>query len=177
MEILIEEYVKEITTKLLSELADDVELEFEREGDQYRINIVTKSPDVIYGQRGDVLSSVQHITRVLVHQRYKEDRTHFLLDVNNARKKREKYINESLPELAKSDVLTLGKTVVLGGLSSYERRIIHGMMTDVDGLETSSVGSGNDRRLLIRPTSQTGSQGMENAKIIDMNRLVSSLDD
>lgn len=163
--------VKQIISSVLDNISKPESYEFLREGDQWRINIVSKTPDDVYGHKGSLINSIQHLVRVITHKTYPDDRTHFLIDVNMMRKNREKYVNEEVPKMAQDDVLTLGKTVVINGLSSYERKIVHAMLVDVQGLGTTSVGKGNERKLLIRPDSDTGSLGMENSKVVDINQV------
>lgn len=165
----LEEVIHNITTPLLHE---KVGLEFSKEGDQWRINLVVKKDDHIIGEHKEILNSIQHIARVTMSKKFPGDRTHFILDVNKMRHNREEFLNKSVMDLANNHVLKAGQTLILLRLTSYERRLIHQMMTEVGGLETVSVGSGFERRLIIRPTSDTGSIGMDKAKVIDVNREI-----
>jgi len=47
-------------------------------------------------------------------------------------------------------VLQTGETVVLPYLGNFERFIIHDYLKDFEGIETKSVGEGQDRRLEIK---------------------------
>jgi predicted RNA-binding protein Jag len=59
----------------------------------------------------------------------------------------------NLKQLAKENaekVLQTGEPVVLPYLGNYERFIIHNYLKDFEGIETKSVGEGQDRRLEIK---------------------------
>jgi R3H domain len=64
-----------------------------------------------------------------------------------------------------------GKTVILIQLSGYERKLIHSFLSDSKGLNTSSIGEGMDRKLLIMPTSEFGTSGIDEALIINLDNL------
>ncbi len=167
----LQEVIEYIIEPLVKE---KVEMEFSKEGDQWRVNLVVrKKIEEIIGEYKEILNSIQHIARVTMSKKFPGDRTHFILDVNRSRYNREEFLNKTVMDLAEKHVLKIGQTLILLNLTSYERRLIHQMMTEVGGLETISVGSGHERRLIIRPTSDTGSISMEKAKVIDVNREIS----
>lgn len=59
----------------------------------------------------------------------------------------------NLKRLAKENaekVLQTGETIVMPYLNNYERFVIHNYLKDFDGVETKSVGEGQDRRLEIK---------------------------
>jgi predicted RNA-binding protein Jag len=76
-------------------------------------------------------------------------------------------ILQKIPHLAEYDVLEHGKTVIIVGLTSYERLQVHKLLQDTKGLNTTSVGGRGDRKLIIVPTSDIGSGGMESAKVVN----------
>lgn len=152
-------------------LSADFTTDIEKEGDQWRFNIVSKNTELLVGFEGDLLRSIQHLIRVLVHRKFPTDRTHFLIDVNNYRKNREYAISTKIPDIAISEVLSRGNTVILVGLSGYERLQVHKILAEIKGLNTSSVGPEDNRKLLIMPTSETGSGSMDSARIIHIDQI------
>jgi predicted RNA-binding protein Jag len=59
----------------------------------------------------------------------------------------------NLKRLAKENaekVLQTGETIVMPYMGNYERFIIHNYLKDFDGIETKSVGEGQERRLEIK---------------------------
>jgi spoIIIJ-associated protein len=163
--------ISKIINNIVTPICGPVELEYAKEGDQWRVNVVSPNGPELFGYKGELLNALQHLIRVLIHKQFVDDRTRFLLDVGMTRHRREDYINKQIPEMAKEEVLKNGTTYIVQNLSSYERRIIHGMLAEVKGLETLSVGDGYSRKLLIRPTTEIGSMGMDNSKIIDINAI------
>lgn len=171
-----EEFEKQLHTilKLLIEpMAPDPVIKITPEGDQWRVNINSDHNDLLVGYKGENVKAIQHITRVIIHKKFPEDKTHFLIDIGEYKRSREHIITSKITNLAEKEVSELGKTLILTGLSGYERKIIHGLLGDIKGIETTSVGESNNRKLLIRPTSGelSAGMGMDNAIVIDINKL------
>lgn len=171
MDQTLQTSITEIVKILVTPIVGEYDLEIIREGDQWRVDIKGENAVKLLGSKGEVLNAVQHILRVLVHNQVPKDRTHFIMDVNQIRSRREKFIAEEIPMMAKNEVLAVGMTVIIKNLSSYERRLIHQLLAEANGIETMSVGEGGNRKLLIRPTSDTGSLGIDNSKIVDIDAI------
>lgn len=167
------EFILKYLNLILQQVFEQYTVEIEKEAEQWRINInCDKSGEITENYEGEFLRSIQHVIRVLVHKQYPNDRTHFVLDFNTKRKSRSHAISVSIPEIAQTEVLTNGNTVILVGLSGYERLQVHRTLSEIKGLNTSSVGPQENRKLLIMPTSETGSSGMDKAKIVDIEQLL-----
>jgi predicted RNA-binding protein Jag len=156
---------------LVDPINPGAEIVIEREGDQWRVNLLVGTEEILVGKDGDVLRSIQHLARVLVHRKHSEDKSHFILDVNHYRKAREYAISNIIPQIAENDVLSQGHTIILVGLSGYERLQVHKILSEIKGLNTNSVGPEDNRKLLIMPTSETGSTSMEKAKIYHIDQI------
>jgi spoIIIJ-associated protein len=164
--------ITELITTIVRPLAGESEITFEKEGEQWRVNIKVKKKQLLIGYKDEVLSAIQHYVRVAAHKKNPQDRTHFILDIDGYKHQKEKILNEVIPGIAETEVLKNGKTVVLVGLNGYERLVIHKLLADVKSLDTTSVGNEPNRKMVIRPTSETGSVGIEDSKIIDINSLI-----
>jgi predicted RNA-binding protein Jag len=172
MQTELQNSIEKVLNQILPTLFSEYVLEFQKEADQWRILIYTEheNPDLQDSTR-DIIHSLQHYIRIYVHKLYPQDRTHFLIDINKYRVVREKKIKHTIPTIAEDKVLIQGKTVVLIGLSSYERMIIHNILDGIKGISTSSVGLGSQRKLLIMPNSETGAASMDNSIIINIDNL------
>jgi len=72
------------------------------------------------------------------------------LDVNGFRQRRTEQLDVLAGELAKS-IGTLGKSVVVAGLNSFERRVVHRALEKEKGVQTESEGFGAFRKLRLEP--------------------------
>ena len=78
------------------------------------------------------------------------DENKIKIDVENYRAKRE----ETLRQLARRTAeraLKYKRSVSLEPMPSHERRIIHSEVQRIEGVTTNSVGSENNRRVVVFP--------------------------
>lgn len=172
----LQEAIISVLSKILVNLDSSAEFEFLKEGTQWRINIKTNHEELYKDFRDKTLNSIQHLTRVLVHNIIPEDKSHFTIDLNLKRLRREQALTSRLPAIAKEEVLKTGRPVAVIGLNGYERKLIHDSLHDIAGLETVSFGVKPNRRLVIRPTGDTYStSGFENARFINIEEIEKDL--
>lgn len=130
----------------------DVKMTEPAQGEKY-ISITGDAAGVLIGHHGDTLDALQYLTNLAVNKKRgdsKRDYVKVTVDVENYRAKRE----ETLRALArrKADaVLKYGKSIMLEPMNPYERRIIHSEVQLIDGVSTNSVGTDNNRKIVIFP--------------------------
>lgn len=102
---------------------------------------------VIIGRRGETLDAIQYLVRLYMNKG-KENYKRVSINIGNYREKRA----ETLRELAKRNaakVLRNGRNAVLDPMNPYERRIIHTTIQEIEGVESHSVGSDSERKVVI----------------------------
>ena len=101
----------------------------------------------VIGRRGETLDAIQYLTRLVINKG-KDSYKRVSINAGNYREKRE----ETLRELAKknaSRVKKYGRNVCLDPMNPYERRIIHTTIQEIEGVDSHSIGSESDRRVVI----------------------------
>lgn len=169
----VEEKIRLFLNMILSSIDLEYTLEFLHEGEQWRVVVNLQNQDnaILVGEQGETLSALQHIIRTLVHKHLPEDKTHFIIDIAGYRKQREDILFEKIPDAVQNSVLAQGSTLVVVGLSSYERLLVHKILTDITGIQSMSVGGSTNRKLVVMPTTEVGSKGLEKAVIMDFSKL------
>lgn len=123
---------------------------YNEEGD-LEINVVGESAGILIGHHGDTLDALQYLVNLAANKRENGVRGDFIrvnLDVEGYRAKRE----EALRTLARRNaekVLKYKKSIMLEPMSPYERRIIHSEVQQIPGVSTNSIGSENNRKIVI----------------------------
>ena len=116
------------------------------------IEITGKGLGMLIGRHGDVLDSLQYLSNIVVGRYPKRADKHeyirIVLDIENYRSKREDTLKALARRMA-SKVLATGRNFTLEPMSSYERIIIHSEIQQVSGVHTFSVGTENNRRVVI----------------------------
>ncbi len=117
-----------------------------------RIEITGKGLGMLIGRHGDVLDSLQYLCNIVVGRYPKRSDKHeyvrIVLDIENYRAKREETLKALANRMA-SKVLATGRNFTLEPMSSYERRFIHSELQKLKGVHTFSVGTENNRRVVI----------------------------
>ncbi|MCI9529518.1 MAG: KH domain-containing protein [Angelakisella sp.] len=102
---------------------------------------------VIIGRRGETLDSIQYLSS-LVANRGEGDYIRINIDSGNYREKRERTLEALARKLANTAVRT-GKSTTLEPMNPYERRVIHGAVSQIKGATSSSIGVDPNRRVVI----------------------------
>ena len=115
------------------------------------VNIkTTDNSSFLIGQFGSNLQALQHILRIIVRKKT-EDKVKFIVDINSYRQEKNKSIIEQA-NLAAQQAVTEKRAVILRPMSSYERRIVHMELSKNSQIATESVGEGENRKVVVKPT-------------------------
>lgn len=115
------------------------------------IDIVLDTPDsgMVIGYHGDMLESLQLILALcLAKDRGEYQRVS--IEVGEYKKNRSDYLQQ-LAMSTKERVLSESREIALPELKSWERRIIHMLLSEDTEVLSESVGMGKDRTLVIKP--------------------------
>ena len=112
-------------------------------------NIVAPDVSILIGKNGRTIEALQNITRQMLNT---ELNTYyrFLIDVNDYKAQRK----VRLEKTAKYTAQEVAKTKVeahLEPMNSYERRIIHNVLTNSKDVITESEGEEPNRHVVIKP--------------------------
>jgi spoIIIJ-associated protein len=118
---------------------------------EFLINITGEESSALIGHHGDTLDSLQYLTNLAANRREEDEEgnyTRITVDVENYRAKREDTLRRLARRMA-DKALKYHKSVTLEPMNSYERRIIHSEIQGISGVTTNSIGSDNNRRVVI----------------------------
>lgn len=104
----------------------------------------------LIGERGKVLDSMQYLANTILNLGTDKNEQHaYTLEINGYRKKRQAEL-KALADDAAERVLANGENYEIKGLSSAERRQVHGLLSDYPKLETFSRGREPERHLVVK---------------------------
>ena len=124
-----------------------------REGDNDDKLIVIEGDGAgaLIGHHGDTLDSLQYLANLAANKKQAGEKREYVkitVDIEGYRAKRE----ETLRTLARRKaelVLKYKKSIMLEPMTPYERRIIHSEVQNVKGVSTNSIGSENNRKVVL----------------------------
>lgn len=123
--------------------------ENQEEEERLVLNIKTPDSSFLIGQYGANLQALQHIIRILVREKL-EERIRFILDINSYRKEKNDAVVRLAREVAEQS-LREKRAIIMRPMSPYERRLVHMELSQNNGVITESIGSGDDRKIVIKP--------------------------
>jgi len=104
---------------------------------------------ILIGRRGETLTALQYITRLIVGKELKRP-VAVLIDVEGYRARREQQIRRLAQQMAIQAIET-SRTMSLEPMPAYERRVVHIELRDNPDVDTVSVGERDQRKVTIIP--------------------------
>jgi spoIIIJ-associated protein len=102
---------------------------------------------LIIGKEGGTLNALQLLVNTSSSKKFGQH-ARINLDVEGYRKKRQNHLEE-IAQKAADTATQSGREVVLQPMSPAERRIVHLFLKDDQRVTTRSIGTGNDRKIVI----------------------------
>ena len=140
--------ITEFLTGLLEHMDSPAQVQVtETEKGRYSVVLEGQKLGQLIGRRGETLDAIQQLTNYAVNSgREKRIRVH--VDAENYRAKREQSL-ESLARKVAAKVTRYRRSVTLEPMNAYERHVIHAALQDVPGVNTYSIGSEPNRRVVV----------------------------
>lgn len=154
--------IRETVTEMLNIMGLDAAIGEERiesfgdEQEVFTINLSADNPNLLIGQYGSNLQSLQHLAGLIIRKKAQAGESSqesmdvkFNIDVNNYKKQKK----ESLVKLAETianQVVYSKNSVALRPMSAYERKVIHMEISSRKNLATESIGEDLLRRVVIK---------------------------
>ena len=104
---------------------------------------------ILIGRRGETLTALQYITRLIVGKELKRP-VAVLIDIEGYRARREQQIRRLAQQMAKQAIET-SQTMSLEPMPAYERRIVHIELRENPDVDTASIGERDQRKVTIIP--------------------------
>ena len=131
-----------------------------------RINVVGNDASVLIGHHGDTLDALQYLANLASARKNingERDKSRVTIDIEGYRAKREETLRALARRMA-AKAIRNNRSVMLEPMSAYERRIIHSEIQGIEGVSTNSIGSDNNRKIVIFLTDKKPSGIFEEDK-------------
>ena len=146
----------EIAVDFIKKLLDDMNIEgnitlVDVDNADKQINIDGKEVGVLIGHHGETMDSLQYLVNLAANQKVEGEKREFvklIVDIEGYRAKREETLRALARRMA-DKVIKYKKSVMLEPMNPSERRIIHSEVQNIKGVSTNSIGSENNRKVVI----------------------------
>jgi spoIIIJ-associated protein len=123
-----------------------------REDDDIEVKVDGTDLGLLVGPRGSTLQAVQELTRVASQRRLGDHDTRLRVDVGGYRERRKEALSAFAQQVA-AQVVADGAAKRLEPMSSSDRKIIHDVLSEYDGVVTRSEGDDPRRCVVIAPAN------------------------
>jgi len=136
-------------TTIINTICDDSVIKVSVEDKEVFYDIVSETPSIIIGKKGQTLDAIQYLIEKIVNKN-NDEKLNINVDVGgylNKKHEKLKKLAEKIAEKAKNK----GKPMSLGQMNANDRRIIHLYLKHDSDVKTHSVGDGFIKKLVIYP--------------------------
>lgn len=120
------------------------------EGIELDLTVTGNELGLLVGPGGRTLNAVQDLARVAAQRRLGDHETRLRVDVAGYRERREAALGSFARDVAEQ-VLASGTARSLEPMTSADRKVVHDVLNEIDGVTTRSVGEDPDRRIIVDP--------------------------
>ena len=145
-----------VAVDFIRKIVADMELDLtvavkDGDNDDTVITVDGEGAGLLIGHHGETMDSLQYLANLAANKKEKGEKQEYVkitLDIEGYRAKREQKLRELARKMA-NKVVKGKKSVMLEPMNPYERRIIHSEIQGIEGVSTNSIGSENNRRIVI----------------------------
>jgi len=121
------------------------------DGLELEVNVNGSELGLLVGPSGRTLNAIQDLARVSAQRRLGDHDTRLRIDVAGYRERREAALAAFARDVAEQ-VRGTGTARSLEPMTSSDRKVVHDVLNDEDGVSSRSVGEDPDRRIIVDPT-------------------------
>lgn len=139
---------REFLDGLLAAMGLTAEVSVQLEPDRALLDVTGDGLGLLIGRRGQTLDALQELVRAAVQRRLKA-RARLLVDVEGYRARRRTSLAEYARAMAQR-AKERGTEIELEPMNSYERKIVHDAVAEVEGATSFSEGDEPERKVIVR---------------------------
>lgn len=148
----VNDEIKKYLLKIVKDMGIDAQIEMKVREETPYFSIIAPDASILIGKNGRTIDALQTIANQMVNSNLKTY-YRFIVDVNdykvNKRIRLEKTAKYTAKEVAKTKI-----EAHLEPMNSYERRIIHNILTNSKDVMTQSEGEEPLRHVVIKPKEE-----------------------
>lgn len=144
----IKEYIKEYIDTLATNLNIKINSEIRFDEDNIKVMLVSDNNNVIIGSKGKNLDAIQILIRNACKNLNKFG-IKIIVDASNYKDKKEHFFKKDIKNICK-EVLKTKVEVKLDPMNSYQRRLVHSIVSEFENLESNSEGVEPNRYTIIK---------------------------
>ena len=148
----VADYVKDLVKEIVTNMGLSCNLEVKKRENGLNITIISDNNSILIGKNGRTLDAM---TSIIKHAIFNEIGEYYpvVLDVGEYKQAREQKLERMAKKIAREVAYTKVEAK-LDPMNSYERRIIHTILSDNKKVITESEGEEPNRYVVIKPKEE-----------------------
>jgi spoIIIJ-associated protein len=135
---------------LTSAFGFEATVELQREDTDLEVTLNGSELGLMVGHGGRTLVAIQDLVRVAAQRRLGDHDTHLRVDIAKYRERRRASLEAFAKQIAER-VKESGRAVAVDPMSSADRKVLHDVLAEIEGVSSRSEGEDPDRRVLVSP--------------------------
>ena len=144
--------VNEYLEKVITNLGLHIEMNSKIVDRKFEIQMSSDNNQILIGKNGQTLKALEILAKQYILNNYNYH-INVSLDVENYKEKRIKNL-EYLAKKTAKEVVATQIEVSLENMNSFERRVVHNVLSDFKGVTTISEGEDPNRHVIIKPVEK-----------------------
>lgn len=145
----VQEEIKKFLKDLLDKMDLDVTFESSLRDKQINVKMYSDNNAILIGKNGQTLTALSSIVKQYIFNQIGQY-PYVNLDVENYKDKQILHLERLAKNIAR-EVRNTGNPVTMENMNSYERRIVHNVLTNFKGIVTESEGEEPNRHVVVKP--------------------------
>lgn len=143
------EYIKEFLKTITNLMGTPINLEVKKSDDHIKFTLYSDNNSILIGKNGRTLEALQILVKQTLYNKIGTG-MNIIIDVEGYKEKQHRNI-EFLAKRTAREVERTKIEVKLTNMNSYERRIVHSILTEYKGVYTESEGQEPNRYIVVKP--------------------------
>jgi spoIIIJ-associated protein len=144
----IKEYIKSYINELSNNLNIKINCEIRFDENTIKIMLLSDNNNIIIGSNGKNLDAIQILLRQACKNLNKFG-IKIIVDASNYKNKKEKNLQREIKNICK-EIINTKVEVKLDPMNSYQRRLVHSIVSEFENLESVSYGEDPQRYTVIK---------------------------
>jgi len=142
--------VREVVERILDAIGVQARIDITETGETLTATIVARELGLAIGKHGQTIDAIQYLANAVVWRGRGEERKAVVVDAAGYRARREATL-ESLAKRSAERAISSGRSVELDPMTAVERKVVHIVLKETDGVVTRSEGTEPNRFVVVDP--------------------------
>jgi spoIIIJ-associated protein len=146
----VAELAREVLERVVEGIGARCRIDLHEEDDALVATCTGGNLGLLIGKHGQTIDAIQYLVNAIVSRTFPDDRPHVVVDASGYRARREATL-ASIARRSAERAARFGDRVELDPMTAVERKVVHVVLEDYPGVQTTSEGTEPNRFVVVMP--------------------------